>query len=186
MVFTTEAPTGQVVYCRLRTQTKIKNYFYGNIRYFLKLIVKHFHKKNTGFVNDIKTDTLLDLFDAKNSKNCLKQVFKVIRLYRKLSGCSAIKWKGRPANKLSCRIRRPFKPSLRFLSEATIRKISSNNINLGRTIKSKANHFSECNAPRLQSLPIQPATKANDWISNTRRKRVKLICFGTNTIKRPI
>jgi hypothetical protein len=51
---------------RLRTQTKIKNYFYGNIRYLLKIIVKYFFKKSTGFINDIKTETLLDMYEAKN------------------------------------------------------------------------------------------------------------------------
>jgi hypothetical protein len=57
-----------------RTQTKIKNYFYGNIRYFLKIIIKFFNKKSTGFVNDIKTETLLDMYEAKNSTPKLMQV----------------------------------------------------------------------------------------------------------------
>jgi hypothetical protein len=50
---------------RFRTQTKIKNYFYGNIRYLLKIIVKYFYQKSTGFINDIKTETLLDIYEGK-------------------------------------------------------------------------------------------------------------------------
>ena len=45
-----------------RTQTKIKNYFYGNIRYLLKIIVKNFLKQSTGFINDVKTNILLDIY----------------------------------------------------------------------------------------------------------------------------
>jgi hypothetical protein len=76
MVFTTKTPPRQVRNKSLRTQTKIKNYFYGNIRYLLKNIIKHFYKKSTGFVNDIKTDTLLDLYMAKNSSFALTKTFK--------------------------------------------------------------------------------------------------------------
>lgn len=50
------------------TQTKIKNYFYGRIRFFLKIIIKIILKANTGFIGDIKTDTLLDIYEAKNSR----------------------------------------------------------------------------------------------------------------------
>jgi hypothetical protein len=45
-----------------RTQTKIKNYFYGNIRYLLKIIIKNFLKQSTGFINDVKTNILLDMY----------------------------------------------------------------------------------------------------------------------------
>jgi len=62
MVFTTKTPPRQVTPQIVRTQTKIKNYFYGNIRFFLKIIIKYFHKKSTGFVNDIKTEVLLDMY----------------------------------------------------------------------------------------------------------------------------
>ena len=53
------------------TQTKIKNYFYGRIRFFLKIIIKLILKTNTGFIGDIKTDTLLDIYEAKNSTKYL-------------------------------------------------------------------------------------------------------------------
>jgi hypothetical protein len=66
MVLTSKKSAGQVLLHVCRTQTKIKNYFYGNIRYFLKVVIKHFHRKSTGFVNDIKTETLLDVYEAKN------------------------------------------------------------------------------------------------------------------------
>lgn len=62
MVLAAEASAWQVKLVLLRTQTKIKNYFYGTIRYFLKIIVKYFCKKSTGFINDIKTETLLDMY----------------------------------------------------------------------------------------------------------------------------
>jgi len=55
MVFTSKTLTWKVNKFLVRTQTKIKNYFYGTIRYFLKIIIKYFCKKSTGFVNDIKT-----------------------------------------------------------------------------------------------------------------------------------
>ena len=45
-----------------RTQTKIKNYFYGNVRYLLKIIIKTVTSVKAGFINDIKTDTLLDIY----------------------------------------------------------------------------------------------------------------------------
>lgn len=52
-----------VCFFLVRTQTKIKNYFYGNIRYLLKIILKFiFGNAKTGFVNDIKTETLLDMY----------------------------------------------------------------------------------------------------------------------------
>jgi hypothetical protein len=62
-----EAPAREVPLPSLRTQTKIKNYFYGTIRFFLKIIVKYFCKKSTGFINDIKTDTLLEMYEARGS-----------------------------------------------------------------------------------------------------------------------
>jgi len=66
MVPHSKAPSRSVKVSQLRTQTKIKNYFYGNIRYLLKIILKVvFSKSRTGFVNDIKTDTLLDMYEGK-------------------------------------------------------------------------------------------------------------------------
>jgi len=67
VVSAAEASARQVTLPLGRTQTKIKNYFYGTIRYFLKIIIKYFCKKSTGFVNDIKTDTLLEMYEAKGS-----------------------------------------------------------------------------------------------------------------------
>jgi phage-related holin len=56
MVFNSKASAWTVFHILARTQTKIKNYFYGNIRYLLKIILKFaFGKNRTGFVNDIKT-----------------------------------------------------------------------------------------------------------------------------------
>lgn len=68
MVFTTKAPSRQVRWHPLRTQTKIKNYFYGNIRYLLKIILKTVTKVKTGFINDVRTDVLLDIYEGKNGK----------------------------------------------------------------------------------------------------------------------
>ena len=69
MVSPSKAPSGQVPLDLARTQTKIKNYFYGNIRFLLKIIVKHFSKKSTGFINDIKTETLLEIYEGKTGKD---------------------------------------------------------------------------------------------------------------------
>jgi hypothetical protein len=55
MVFTSKTSPWQVTKHQLRTQTKIKNYFYGRIRFFLKLIIKIILRENTGFIGDIKT-----------------------------------------------------------------------------------------------------------------------------------
>ena len=76
MVFTTEAPPRQVNRSSLRTQTKIKNYFYGNIRYLLKIILKTVTKVKTGFVNDVRTDVLLDIYEGKNCKSSSKADFQ--------------------------------------------------------------------------------------------------------------
>jgi hypothetical protein len=67
MVFTPKTSARPVIHSQCSTQTKIKNYFYGRIRFFLKIIIKFILKTNTGFIGDIKTDTLLDIFEAKNS-----------------------------------------------------------------------------------------------------------------------
>jgi hypothetical protein len=61
------------------TQTKIKNYFYGNIRYLLKLILKYFVRTSTGFINDIKTDTLLNIYESKEGTYPLMQSMKALR-----------------------------------------------------------------------------------------------------------
>jgi len=92
MVFITKTPSWKVLLPSLRTQTKIKNYFYGNIRYFLKIIIKHFHRKSTGFVNDIKTETLLDLYEAKNSTTALNKIFRAFGLCLKPLNALNIEW----------------------------------------------------------------------------------------------
>ena len=71
MVFTTKTSSRSVLDNLLRTQTKIKNYFYGNIRYLLKIIVKSVTKSRAGFINDLKTDFLLDIYEGKNSTHDL-------------------------------------------------------------------------------------------------------------------
>jgi len=76
MVFTTKAPSWQVKWPSLRTQTKIKNYFYGNIRYLLKIILKTVTKVKTGFINDVRTDILLDIYEGKNGKCILMQILR--------------------------------------------------------------------------------------------------------------
>ena len=68
MVFNSKTSPRSVISLLTSTQTKIKNYFYGNIRYLLKIILKiAFGKNRTGFVNDIKTETLLDMYEGKGS-----------------------------------------------------------------------------------------------------------------------
>ena len=67
MVFTSKISAGKVKIGKFRTQTKIKNYFYGSIRYLLKIIIKTVTNNKAGFINDIKTDTLLDLYEGRNS-----------------------------------------------------------------------------------------------------------------------
>lgn len=70
MVFNSEKSAWAVKQILTRTQTKIKNYFYGNIRYLLKIILKFaFGKTRTGFVNDIKTEILLDMYEGKGGNN---------------------------------------------------------------------------------------------------------------------
>lgn len=108
MVDAAETPAGEVVIRSYRTQTKIKNYFYGNIRYFLKIIIKHFHKKSTGFVNDIKTETLLELYEAKNSTFPITEISKTTRSYPRPSNNSNTALIGIIAKKLSGSVRRSF------------------------------------------------------------------------------
>ena len=55
VVSITETSSWPVKHYPFRTQTKIKNYFYGRIRFFLKLIIKIILRDNTGFIGDIKT-----------------------------------------------------------------------------------------------------------------------------------
>ena len=69
MVLAPKAPAWKVCNSTFRTQTKIKNYFYGRIRFFLKLITKIILRVNTGFIGDIKTDVLLDIYEATNSNH---------------------------------------------------------------------------------------------------------------------
>ena len=51
----------------LRTQTKIKNQFYGNVRLLLKTVTRLCLKASCGFINDIKTDALLHIYDGTGS-----------------------------------------------------------------------------------------------------------------------
>jgi len=169
MVFTTEALTRQVVYFRLRTQTKIKNYFYGNIRYFLKLIIKHFHKKSTGFVNDIKTDTLLDLYEAKNSNNGLKQIFKVIPLYQKLSDISDIGWRDIVVKDLLEKMKKLFRGWHNFLSKTTSKKIFQRKMNRPLKIKAKIKKSFELSVPKLQFHLVYPAQRMINFKIRNRR-----------------
>lgn len=62
MVFTAKTFARPVPLTLYRTQTKIKNYFYGNIRFLLKIIIKFILNIKAGFINDIKTETLLDIY----------------------------------------------------------------------------------------------------------------------------
>lgn len=47
-----------------RTQIKIKNIFYGNVRLFLKKLYKYFTKKTSVFINKLKTDDLQNIYDG--------------------------------------------------------------------------------------------------------------------------
>lgn len=73
MVFTAKAFARSVPHPLYSTQTKIKNYFYGNIRFLLKIIIKSILNIKAGFINDIKTDTLLDIYQGKNGTFLLMQ-----------------------------------------------------------------------------------------------------------------
>lgn len=49
----------QVMNCeKYRTQCKIKNVFYGNIKNLLKTTYKYFTNKTASFINRMKTDEL--------------------------------------------------------------------------------------------------------------------------------
>jgi hypothetical protein len=63
--FNPETPSWTVLLTFFSTQTKIKNYFYGNIRYLLKLITKYYLRVSTGFINDIKTETLVNIYESQ-------------------------------------------------------------------------------------------------------------------------
>lgn len=64
------------------TQTKIKNYFYGNIRLLLKVIIQEALSNKAGFVNDIRTDLLLDIYEAKKRNYLLTKNFKETISYK--------------------------------------------------------------------------------------------------------
>lgn len=68
MVLNLPASTRQVAKNQLRTQTKIKNYFYGQIRLFLKIGIIVILREEPGFINDIKTNILIDIYEGKNCK----------------------------------------------------------------------------------------------------------------------
>lgn len=50
-----------------QNSNKDKKLFLWNNQIFLKIIIKYFCKKSTGFINDIKTEILLDMYEAKGS-----------------------------------------------------------------------------------------------------------------------
>lgn len=83
MVFTAKASAWSVKLSPCRTQTKIKNYFYGNIRFLLKIIIKSILKIKAGFINDIKTDTLLDIYQGKNGTPTITQILKASTLSKR-------------------------------------------------------------------------------------------------------
>ena len=76
MVFIAETSARPVTIVLVSTQTKIKNYFYGNIRFLLKIIIKEVLHVKAGSINDIKTDILLDIYQGKNSKPLPTKNFK--------------------------------------------------------------------------------------------------------------
>lgn len=47
------------------TQTKIKNYFYGNIRLLLKIALRAFVACSTGFINDLRTEALVNIYESQ-------------------------------------------------------------------------------------------------------------------------
>lgn len=108
MVPSPETSPRQVHIHPFRTQTKIKNYFYGNIRYLLKIIVKYFFKKSTGFINDIKTETLLDMYEGKNCIFLLIQASKTTSSSIKLSKDLGIGWRRSSVKSLSRKAKTTF------------------------------------------------------------------------------
>lgn len=52
----------QVIIILFRTQCKIKNVFYGNVKNLLKTLYKFFTFKTASFVNSISTDYLQSIY----------------------------------------------------------------------------------------------------------------------------
>lgn len=121
MVPAAETPARPVRMRSLSTQTKIKNYFYGRIRFFLKLIVKIILRENTGFIGDIKTEALLDIYEAKNSTQPTIQSLRGFRSSRGPSSASSTRSRRRPASGSSNRTRRSLR-SLPTTSSAIMPK----------------------------------------------------------------
>ena len=106
MVPAAEAPARPVPTHPLSTQTKIKNYFYGRIRFFLKLIVKIILRENTGFIGHIKTEALLDIYEAKNSTRPTIKSSRASPSSRGPSRASSTRSRRRPASGSSRTTRR--------------------------------------------------------------------------------
>jgi hypothetical protein len=70
MVHDPTIPQVQVKNTPLRTQCKIKNVFYGNIKNLLKTAYKFFTLKTAPFINTISTDFLQVIYDG-----CLGKTF---------------------------------------------------------------------------------------------------------------
>jgi hypothetical protein len=119
MVSASKTSPWQVTHKQPRTQTKIKNYFYGKIRFFLKLITKIILRVNTGFIGDIKTDVLLDIYEASNSNYYFNQNFKVFLLFNPPLENYSIKLRRSPARGSFDRIEKPSNCSLDFLLKIT-------------------------------------------------------------------
>jgi hypothetical protein len=116
-----KASTRSVLLPPPSTQTKIKNYLYGRIRFFLKIIIKILLRANTGFIGDIKTETLLDIYEAKNSNCAFIQNLKVTPSSRRQSRSWSIKYKRIHVLNWSNKTVNSFKPLLDS-SLATIRQ----------------------------------------------------------------
>lgn len=55
---------------------QLKNIFYGNIRCFIKKIIKYFTNKTAVFVNRMDTFTLQNIYSGKRSNQCIKKDFR--------------------------------------------------------------------------------------------------------------
>lgn len=80
MVHDPTIPQMQVKVVPFRTQCKIKNVFYGNIKNLLKTVYKFFTLKTAPFINTISTDFLQLIYDGcmgttffiQSSMECVK------------------------------------------------------------------------------------------------------------------
>ena len=91
------------------TQTKIKNQFYGNVRLLLKTITRCCLKASSGFINDIRTDALLHIYDGTGSTHVLRQTSRDKLWSRRLWNGSGSRSTGGSASPLSLRTRRTTK-----------------------------------------------------------------------------